>query len=442
VIACIIGSGFAGLAASDLLRRSGVDAMVYEARDHWGGHTHSITEDGFTFDEGPHVSFTKDEAVQVVFAKGAGGYEEISARITNYFHGQWLPHPVQCHLYGLPAELVTACLVDFIAAQQEPPTINTYRDWCHASFGKTLAETFPLVYTRKYWTVDASDMGVDWVGQRMYPPKLDEVIRGALEPANEGDFHYLTHARYPTEGGYQSFMGALYRDDMVELSKPVVRVDPAGRALTFADGTRVDYQQLISTMPLPELIAAIDPEVVPDEVKNAADLLLCSSLVLVDVAVKRADLSNHEWFYVYDDDISISRGHFPHMLSPNNAPVGKGSIQLEVYHSRHRPLPCPPDELPDRVVDELVRMGVLTKDDVLWTRFREVKYANVVFDSKRADALATILPWIQGQGIFLAGRYGEWGYHWTDDATRSGWTAAQAVLDALGAPAAAVSQEA
>src|SRR5205807_9163031 len=113
----IVGSGFAGLAAAHALARAGVEAVVYEARDAWGGHTASQFVDGFVFDEGPHVSFTKDERVRRVFAEGARQVLEFPASISNIFRGTWLRHPAQCHLYGLDPDLITRCIADFVKAQ-------------------------------------------------------------------------------------------------------------------------------------------------------------------------------------------------------------------------------------------------------------------------------------------------------------------------------------
>ena len=425
----VIGSGMAGMAAADALAAAGAAVEVFEAEAEWGGHTRSVERDGFVFDEGPHVSFTKDERVREVFARGAGEVEELRPAITNAFRGRWITHPAQCHLHGLDPALVTRCIVDFVAAQREPPDVRTYADWCVAMFGRTFAETFPFAYTRKYWTVEAAAMSTDWVGARMYPPKLEEVVRGALEPEQEGAFHYLSGFRYPSRGGYRSFMRAFARPELVRTGKRVATLDLRRRELGFADGTSARFDRLISTMPLPELVRAVRPDQVPAAVRAAADELLCTSVVLVNVAVARRDLFGHHWFYVYDEEVSFSRGHFPHMLSPHNAPPGRGAVQLEVYYSPHRPLPCPRAALAERVVGELVQLGILRgRDEVLWTRCQDVRWANVVFDHRRAPALATILPWVAAQGILLAGRYAEWAYSWTDDAVRAGWAAADAVL--------------
>jgi len=426
----VIGAGLAGLAASDVLAAAGREVEVFEANPYWGGRTRSLEEGGFVFDEGPHVSFTTDPKVQETFSRGAGEVEEFGARITNAFRGRWITHPAQCHLYGLDPELVTDCIVDFVSAQQNRPEIKTYADWCCAMFGRTFAENFTFAYTRKYWTREAADLSTEWVGSRMYPPKLKEVIRGALEPEQKGNFHYLSRFRYPARGGYQSFLRTLVRPDLVRLNKRVTRLDVRRKEIFFEDGTRSGYNRLISTLALPDLIAAIPPEQVPPEVHLAGEKLLCSSLLLVDLAVNRRDLFPHHWFYVYDEDISFARGHFPHLLSPGNAPEGQGSIQLEIYHSPFRPLPCEPSSLPERVAEDLVKLNILAdKAEILWIRPREIKYANVIFDHNRADALSVIYPWVQSQKILLAGRYGEWGYLWSDDAIRSGWKAAAEILN-------------
>ena len=53
--ACVIGSGFGGLALAIRLQSAGVDTVVVEARDKPGGRAYFWEKDGFTFDAGPTV---------------------------------------------------------------------------------------------------------------------------------------------------------------------------------------------------------------------------------------------------------------------------------------------------------------------------------------------------------------------------------------------------
>ncbi len=53
--ACVIGSGFGGLALAIRLQSAGVKTTVVEARDKPGGRAYFWERDGFTFDAGPTV---------------------------------------------------------------------------------------------------------------------------------------------------------------------------------------------------------------------------------------------------------------------------------------------------------------------------------------------------------------------------------------------------
>ena len=56
------------------------------------------------FDEGPHVSFTKHERLQKLFADNVDNkYETLHTKVNNYWKGHWIKHPAQVNLYGLPA---------------------------------------------------------------------------------------------------------------------------------------------------------------------------------------------------------------------------------------------------------------------------------------------------------------------------------------------------
>ena len=72
---CILGTGMAGFGAAHALREAGKSALLFDKKAHIGGHTASYVYEGgrFTFDEGPHVSFTKDERVKKILADAVNG---------------------------------------------------------------------------------------------------------------------------------------------------------------------------------------------------------------------------------------------------------------------------------------------------------------------------------------------------------------------------------
>jgi protoporphyrinogen oxidase len=160
-------------------------------------------------------------------------------------------------------------------------------------------------------------------------------------------------------------------------------------------------------------------------------------VVLVNLGVARADVSEASWTYFYDEEFPFSRLSFPRVYSPNVVPEGTSAIQAEVYFSKkYRPLTTAPEAVIDPVIDGLIRCGLLRPDDRILVRQAQlIPYANIIFDLDRAAALRIVHGYLEDIGIAPVGRYGEWGYLWTDEAFLSGEAAARKVLDRTASPA-------
>jgi protoporphyrinogen oxidase len=429
----VLGSGMAALGAASHVADAGEPVVMYDANVYPGGHTATFSLGAFLFDDGPHVSFTKDERIRDLLARNVdGAFEDVKALINNYWHGTWIPHPVQMHLHGLPVDLVVPIISDFVAAREsgDGPVAN-YEQWLRRAYGNTFAETFPMVYGHKYHTTTMDRLTTDWLGPRMYRPSLDELLRGALGPAN-AETHYVTSFRYPSQGGFQSYLEPFFKRLDIRLSCRVTAVDPVQKAVGFADGSIVRYDRLISSIPLPDLVPMISG--VPADVSQAAQRLSFTSAVMVNLGIARDDISDAHISYVYDEDVIFPRLNFPHLLSPGNVPPGAGSIQAELYFSdRYRPLGVSPESLIDRVIADLVRIGVLReREQILAREARLVRYANVIYDHDRAPAVETIHGYLDDVGIAYCGRYGDWNHSWTDESFISGERAAEARLHGEG----------
>jgi protoporphyrinogen oxidase len=426
----VLGTGMAGWGAAHRLHAEGIAPVMYDKNSHYGGHTASFRFDtGFLFDLGPHISFTKDSRIQALLADNVDQqFETIQINLNNYWRGYWPQHPVQLHLRGLPDELIVKVIGDFVEERNAPERpIKNYADWLLASFGRTFAESFPMQYTRKYHLTPAENLSTDWLGPRIYRPSLEEVLRGAISEAAP-QVHYITHFRYPKNGGFKAYLEKFVPLGNLKLDHELVSVDPSARKLTFSNGFTTTYDSLVSSVPLPDLISMMQGA--PREVVEAARLLACSTVVLVNVGINRADISSAHMTYFYDEDYTFTRLSFPHMLSPTNTPPGAGSIQAEVYFSeKYKPLTCSPDDLIEPVIRDLKRCGLIREEDkILFKKAMKLRYANVIFDLDRAAALKKVHAYLDELGIAYCGRYGDWGYMWTDESFISGEKAADRAL--------------
>lgn len=429
----ILGAGMAGFGAAYRLAEEGVRARLYEARATPGGHTSThFYDDGFVFDEGPHISFTGDTRLQALFAKSVDGrFERMKAYVNNFWRGRWIKHPAQVNLHGLPEELIVDCIKDFVAASAvEKPKIENYEDWLLAAFGKTFATTFPMEYTKKYHTTEAKNLTTDWLGPRLYRPKLEEVLLGALKP-EPLDVHYVDQFRYPTYGGFVSYLKIFEPMADLKCGYRVETIDPKERTLSFTNGETAPYTGLVSSIPLPRLVPMIKGA--PKDVLEAASLLACSQVVLVNIGINRPVETRAQWSYFYDDDICFARLSFPPGFSPKLAPEGCGSIQAEVYFSdKWKPQTGKHEDWIEPTIDGLIKCGLVKdRSEVIHRSLIYAPFANVIFDQDRPKALATVHGYLNDVRVAYCGRYGDWGYIWTDQAFLSGERAAKTTLRAL-----------
>ena len=214
----------------------------------------------------------------------------------------------------------------------------------------------------------------------------------------------------------------------LKLTHELVSVDPRTREIRFSNGFVTHYDSLVSSVPLPDLIRMIQGA--PPDVVDASRRLACSTCVLVNIGVNRQDISRAHMTYFYDEDICFTRLGFPHMLSAQNAPPGTGSIQAEVYFAdKYKPLTGAPEDWVEPVIRDLRRCGILREEDkILSSKAMLLRYANIIFDLERAAALKTVHGYLDDVGIAYCGRYGDWGYMWTDESFKSGELAAEKVL--------------
>jgi protoporphyrinogen oxidase len=424
----------AAFGAAHAAGNAGLRPVMYDMHDHIGGHTASYTfPGGWTFDEGPHVSFTDNTRVQDLLAGNVDGrYETFGTKVNNYWRGHWIKHPAQINLHGLPPDLVTRILLEFVEVSQraESPAIRNYEDWLRASFGNTFSETFPMEYTVKYHTTTAANMNTEWIGPRLYRPKLEEVFRGALQPTSS-DVHYISGFRYPTRGGFVAYLEPFRRIAEVNLGHKVVRIEPKRRLLEFQNGKTSSYDGLVSSIPLPELVPMVAGA--PKDVLEAAARLACSEAVIVSLGIDRPDLIDAHWTYFYDRDIFFTRLSTPHLQSPHNVPPGCGSLQAECYYSKkYRPLDRKPADCIEPVISDLKRCGVLRETDrILFRHAMHIPYANVIFDLETSPSAAAVHAFLDDVGIGYCGRYGDWAYIWTDQAFVSGEKALEKTLSRL-----------
>lgn len=412
----ILGAGIAGISAAYHLKQKGENSVIFEKDNDWGGLCGFFEIDGFRFDRFVHFTFAKDEKIAELFAKSSPLYAHPPVSY-NYWRGCWLKHPAQNNLAPLPIEEKVKIIDSFVnRPRKDVAEISDYAEWLRVQYGDYFAENFPFAYTRKYWGVEAKQLETKWVGNRLHVSPLPEVLRGAFAEQQE-NFYYTKFMNYPKKGGFRSIMNECRKGLDIRLNKKAVRIDTAAKQVEFADGTVEKYDNLISSLPLPEIIKMISD--VPENVQNAAKQLRWTCGYQVSLGFNRPDVAKYLWFYIYDEDVPPARVYSPNLKSPDNAPEGCSSLQAEIFFANGVKV-VDKNIILQKTVERLKEICQFNDSDVVVKDIRFEPYANIIFTPEIYESRKVVREWLQAQGIKTIGRFGEWDYLWSHQAFESG----------------------
>lgn len=411
----ILGAGPTGLGAAYRLQELGhEDWDLYEQNDYIGGLAASFKDDkGFTYDVGGHVLFSHYPYYDRLVEKLLGdNFTEIMRESWIWMMDGFIPYPFQNNIKYLPKEQVLECLLGLIDAQREPRGSENFEEWINATFGDGIARNFMLPYNYKVWAHPPAMMSKQWMAERVSVVDTERVLSNVVLDRDDISWGPNNKFKYPLHGGtggiYQAFMP--YVEPRLHLQKTAVGVDFAAKIVEFDDGSTTDYDVLISTLPVDQLVGW--SKGIPSEVRDAGTRLDHSGSYIVGVGVSRPCPSEKCWIYFPEDNCPFYRVTYLSNYSPFIAPDKDHFLLLsETSHSPWKPENKA--DIVERVVDGLVATGLLEEADrarIASTYLIDVPYSYPIPTLQRDDALATIQPFLMANDVYSRGRFGAWLY--------------------------------
>lgn len=413
----ILGGGIAGLSLATFLNG---DLEVLEKDDRTGGLCRSYEKDGFTYDQGGHIIFSKDQEVLDLELKTLGeNSRQLYRRANCWFKGRLVKYPFENGLGALDKEDIYDCLANFL--NNPPREQHCFEDWIYNTFGKGFAEQYLLPYNRKIWKTEPRDMDVQWV-ERIPKPPADDIIKSALGIETEGYTHQL-YFHYPKVGGFESlpraFEAKAQEKHRIIRNFAVRRISrQGGKWHVQGESDERVYDKIISTMPIFDLLAAL--ENVPEPVQKAVNGLVYNSLVVVMVGLSVPRKVDTVCVYFPQPEHLFHRLVFFDYFGQNYVPEDCSSMVAEItYKEGDQTSKMSDKEIADHVVGSLAKDGFLETDKVVTVDVKRIKYAYVVYDKERRDNLKTIFTYLQSLDIDVCGRFAEFEYYNSDQVIRS-----------------------
>jgi protoporphyrinogen oxidase len=342
----IIGAGPAGLtAAYDLVKR-GFSLVVLEKGNRVGGIARTEEYQGYRFDIGGHRFYTQVPEVQQLWQEVmVEDFLQVQRLSRIFYRGQYYSYPLELRttFRNLGLKESTRILLSYCKWRVRPyPQEETFEEWVTNRFGKRLYLHFFHTYTEKVWGIPCNKIQADWAAQRIKGLSLTTIVFKALGLRNNtksliNAFHYPALGPGMMWERFQQIVNT--RGGQVRLQTDVVAIKRRDNQITAVvvetDQTRYEIaaDHFISTMPLRELIAKLDPPP-PADVIQAAQGLAYRDFILVGLIINRSELFPDNWLYIHSPNVKVGRiQNFKNWSAAMVPDSGMTSLGMEYFCS-------------------------------------------------------------------------------------------------------------
>ena len=440
--ALVIGAGPAGLTAAYKLSKLDVQSTILEADIVVGGLSRTINYLGYRFDIGGHRFFSKVPLINELWQEMLGEEFLLRPRLSRiHYDGHFYDYPLKVTnaLRGLGIREAALVGLSYAKAGFAPslPEI-TFEQWVSNRFGQRLYEMFFKTYTEKVWGMPCNEISAEWATQRIKNLSLIEVLRsifGANGRSKDGQVitTLIEQFRYPRLGPGMMWehFESLLRDRGIEtiFNRRVDkiwhhqgRVECIGVKSCTGEMMKLSADQIISSMPLRNLIESLDPAP-PDEVLEAAAGLRYRDFITVVLIVDREYVFPDNWIYIHSPKIKMGRIQNYKNWSPDMVPDrSKTSLGLEYFASEYDEMWSWPDEkLIEMGIKECVQLGFIKPDEVQDGTVVRMKKAYPVYDQARTTNVAILQNYLNGlENLQTIGRNGQHRYNNMDHSMLTG----------------------
>jgi protoporphyrinogen oxidase len=399
---------------------------------------------GYRFDIGGHRFFTKVPLINEWWSKILDDDFLVCSRLSRIFYkGKFFDYPLKPlnAITGLgPVEAVRIAS-SYIAAQISPhPEEKTFEQWVSNRFGRRLYEVFFQNYTEKVWGMKCSEIGADWAAQRIKNLNLHALIRNMFLRGRDNEITTLIDQfRYPRLGPGMMWERVAQildqRGHPISFGVKVTKLHLARGKVTsvtvtdVTDGAerRVDGRHFISTMPIRNLIAALDPPP-PAAVVEASRKLRYRDFLTVGLVVDTPDVFKDNWIYIHAPEVKVGRIQNFKNWSPDMVPdLSKTSLGLEYFVQENDEVWSSKDQdLIKLATDECAQLGLIKAKDVVDGIVIRMPKAYPVYDRSYMENVKIIREYLDTiPNLQLIGRNGQHRYNNQDHSMLTGIYAAR-----------------
>ena len=428
----VIGAGPAGLMAGLAASESGHHVTILEAAPAVGGMSGSFEIAGQRVDFGSHLLHpsTAPEFMDRLRALLGDDLQTFERAGRIRLNGRWVGYPLRPldMVRSLPPAFAFNTALDMVLRPLRPRSGDSFETEVSARLGPTVTREFYAPYVRKLYGVDAAGLTSELADRRVPMKSPLKVVAKALRARRPEIKSFF----YPRRGFGQISeslaKAAVEAGADLRLSHRVEQIAKRGdRVEVTSAGTRVEADLVLSTMPLPALVAALDPPP-PTEVVEAVARLRARSVTFVYLVVPRDQYTPFDTYFFPEKEMRVSRLTEPKNCRSGDDPVGQTVVCAEVPGDVGDQIwTAPTAELEELVLDELNRAG-LPDPTPIATEIRRLPIVYHVYDRAGQWARDIANDWVAAPDrVVSLGHQGFGGQNSTHHVLAMGAAAAAAI---------------
>ena len=391
----ILGGGLAGLSLAYFLKGN---SIILEKEKKPGGLCRSFKFNNFFYDIGTHTMFSKDREILNLLASLTKTHRIVRSNKI-YHNGKLIRYPFEGNLADLDDKDREYCLREFLHNPYERYLPQNLLQFFLKTFGEGITNLNLRPYNQKVWKLDPAYLDMS-VAERISKTPSTKSTRA--------------EAFYPDKGGIQRVIDAFLRiiDGKSKVICPIkIKSIHKKKGLWLVKTNKGDFSSklLISCMPLPELFRLIKA---PAEITRAVNELKYNSIYIVTVQAKRDKVGDNLALYFADKDIIFNRISRLNFLGKNYCPADNNSVlSVEITYRPQSYLDTfKKEEIKKMVINDLDKLNLVKKEDVVDVDFRSFAYAYVVYSLNYKKNKDRVLKYLSNIGIHCCGRSAEFQY--------------------------------
>lgn len=436
--AVIMGGGLAGISLAYFLqdREDITHITILEKDDEIGGLCRSLRADGYIYDIGPHILFSKDkEMLNLMLDVLGDNKNELRRSNQIIYKGRWVQYPFENDLSKLPEKDLKYCIESFLHNPYEHYEATNMLQFFLKTFGEGITNCYLRPYNEKIWKYDPSFMNTSMV-DRIPKPGEDDIMRSANGETVDGYLHQL-YFRYPAEGGIESVIkGFARRLDpskcCIHTKSEVVSVKREGGKyqILSANGEEYSADLAISTIPVNELAGIYHG--VKSDIKGLAGKLRYNSIIIAFIKTREDLCGDNFAFMIPDKEIIFHRISKMDFLGSAYKSDGATYMVEITYREKDQV-----DSMSEEDLFIAIKAGVRaigfakSESDIEIINLTRHKYAYVIYDLEHTLTMEGIRMYFKEEGMVLHGRFGNFEYWNMDRVVRESKELSEKIMPAM-----------